>query len=199
MKNPSPSQFTLTKVKHLASKGGLELNFVTKQTASDETYTVTHSRKSDRTPHPDLTGLLVLLKPFVSKTFRLDKIRFVALKTENMDIEDLYYSIVDKITVTGIALSGEDDKRKVVITSVYEVDNGQKVALNTNAIWLSGDIDESQPHQIHDIVNNIISECYEFLYYDKQAQQTIPIDDDDKQDPGDPPSEAVEQDVAIKQ
>jgi len=69
-------------------------------------------------------------------------------------------------------VSGEENKRGVVITSTFTVDNNQKVAMNTPRILLSAE-SRGFEEQLSNLVDDIEAEVYAFVYENKVANPEI--------------------------
>lgn len=186
MKTTQLPQFCLKKVK---TKGqGLEVNFEVEETAGAEVYHDAKTVKSDKVPHADLTSYLAVLRGYVAKVFyfsELNKIAqsktFMADEKQISYLENSYNALVTKITVTGVALSGQEDNKGIIITAKLKTDTGQEVAINTQRIKYNGTTYGFEEN-IEDLMTDLEGEVFEYVINGKQAQLEMAFDEDEEQE-----------------
>ena len=178
MKNPNKTNFKLNKLK-LISGGGLSVEYTLQEVIGADTYQSKQKQDSTKQAHPDLEENLIALAPMVAQVFCFTNARDIAMtpvfKADVLQKEAMAKFvdfIHDKIRITGISISGEEAKRGVVITASFEVDNYQRVAINTPRILLSSE-SRGFEEKLAGIVDSLESEGYEFIYNSKVANPEI--------------------------
>lgn len=189
-----PKNFTLGKVK-IVKNGGLETMHRDTHTEKGITNTVDVIIKNTVNPHPDLINLVNDLKPYLAKCYQMDA--FVTLaKSKGVDakhkkafkevlelIENVHKINMDKIAITGVAISGviedDKDKRSVIITGTMMQENGSKTALNSPRIKLNTDQFKFES-DVQEIINDLSTEVFQYLYEGKAAQLDLFATDDKK-------------------
>lgn len=187
---PSKKAFTLSKAK-LASGGGLDVHYEVLEKEGDKHYLNKHHDECAQDVHPKLSKLFQELRPIVGRIFNITSFKtlmeteeFSASDEQKMLGEDFAQECLDKIEVRGISLSGKEDKVGVVITSVYEVANGQKVAINTPRLRLGYETWGFE-EELEKIVYGIENEVYEFIFMDKKAELSLFGEDQAEDEQGD--------------
>lgn len=183
MKGTKLEQFTLEKVK---TKGqGLEVNFEVEETAGAEVYHDKKGVKSDKTPHPDLKKYLDVLRGYVAQIFYfsvLNEIReskvFMATKKQSQFLTEKYNSLVTKITITGVSLSGKEDNRGIIITAKLKTDTGQEVAINSQRLKYNG-TKYGFEENLEQLMSDLEQEVYEYIINGKKAQLEMAFDEVD--------------------
>jgi hypothetical protein len=178
MKNPSKTNFKLNKLK-LISGGGLSVEYTLQEVIGADTYQSKQKQDSTKQAHLDLEENLIALAPMVAQVFCFTNARDIVMspvfKADILQKESVakYVDFIhEKIRITGIAVSGEEGKRGVVITASFAVDNNQRVAINTPRILL---VSESRGFEakLIAIVDSLESEAYDFIYNSKVANPEI--------------------------
>lgn len=125
-------------------------------------------------PHPDLTDALLRLKRplavmhgLIDLEILVDSKDFGATADQLEIASNHTVEKLEKIKVTGVALSGKDKNRGVVITGTYD---GQ--AINSRNIKYSGTKFGFEA-DLEDIVDSICDETYAFVFKGKRAQQEM--------------------------
>lgn len=174
MKQPSKTAFNLSKIK-LISGGGLSVKYELEAVIGAETYHSNHVEESTKQPHPDLEECFQKMAPMVAQilgfTVAKDlayKLEFKADAKQKELLGNYVYQMTEKIRVSGIAISGKGDKIGVVITSIFTVDNKQKIALNTPRIMLKA-VTRGFEEELETLIETIREEAYEFLFNGKVA------------------------------
>lgn len=131
------------------------------------------SIKRTLVPHDDLLNKLKLMKEMVMKSEDIDYARNIMKipglkpsKEMEQAVEGSILDIKSKIDVTGIKLSGKDDKRNAVITYKKVTGNKKVMGRATSAITLSGNIYGFE-QELEELIEDFIKEVYEYLYEDK--------------------------------
>lgn len=171
---PTKKNFSLTKVK-LLPNGGLEAEYQITEVVGDEPSISDCKTVCTRDVHPDLKQLFAELRAIVAQTFGFFGFLPLldgagnGLKEKGAEFAQ---AMADKIDVRGVSWSGAGDKAGVVLSSVYEVFNGLKTAINTPRIKL-GQESFGFEEDLEDLTEQIKDEVYAFLYEGKQAQLSL--------------------------
>jgi hypothetical protein len=184
MKKKDMDNITLSKVK-LINGGGLEISY--REIVRDGAITdkIDWTTKNSINPHPDLVKKIAELKPFLARCYGLNAIDVLrnakslsaaekkAFETTGGLIDRMTKEILDKIAITGIAISGEingeKDGRACVITGTMLQENNVKTAINSPRIKFNQDVFKFEGN-VQDIVNKIEEEVNEYLFENKKAQ-----------------------------
>lgn len=168
-------RFTLLKVKLLKNEA-LDVHFVYQVIDGATQYDLKDHIESPIVPHPDLRDRVTRLNTYVARIYALTFFRdmilqpeFEATPKQSEAAERYYQSILERIKVTGVCLSGNDKHKGCIITAVFMAENRIPMALNTHRIRFS----ESRygfEEELGEICEEIESECFEYLYNNKQAQ-----------------------------
>lgn len=167
-------KFELIKCKVLETKG-IDVKFgIAGESA-------TYSKDSHELPHEDLVKLLESLRPIVAEIFFMKPGAFILnlgsensvntfdpKKNQKLILEQYDSDMIDRITVTGVALSGSAEKMGAVITSVFESKQGG-VAINTKRIMFNG-TKLGVEEELSETCEEIRKEIYQFLYNDKKQE-----------------------------
>lgn len=172
---PNESAFALSKVKALKN-GGLDVQYEVTEIVGNESYTNKYHVESAKDFHADLRELFDRLRPIMGRIFNitsfLSMIEAGEYKASEIQIDkarNFADELLKNIEIKGISLSGEGDNARVVITALYEVSNGMRVAINSPRIRLST-ISFGFEEELETIVAGIESEVYAFLFKGKKAQ-----------------------------
>lgn len=175
MKTPSEKAFSLTKVK-VISGGGLDVTFEVEEAIGAEIYRENYHLASSKEIHPDLQKLFDRLKPIMARVYHLSFFRslletpdFKATKKQKELAEEAFKEVIAKLTVTGVSLSGKDDNVGVVLTGTFKADSNQKMAINSHRMKFS----DTRYGFVEEIIGEIESEVYAFLFKNKKAQLTL--------------------------
>lgn len=170
--------FNLSKVKMLP-KGGIQASYQLTETVGGEVSVTDYQATYTRDVHPDMTELFRDLRNIVARVFGMTSfLSFLA--TDEIKLPEgkmiLARSFADelkeRIDVRGISLSGSEEDRAVVITAVYETENGLKTAINTPKIK-TAQISYGFEEELDEIVDQIKSEVFRYLFEGKQAQLSL--------------------------
>ena len=130
-------------------KGRSEL--VYEEAGNARVYTIEDTEE----PHPDLKTTLFKLKPFLAETHQLDKDKY------------------DYIAPTGFKLGGSDNTA-CTITGTLITPSGKIVAINSDAIDLSGE-SYSFLDKLTKVIELLTEEAKAFFFDGKVAQQKLPF------------------------
>lgn len=172
---PSENSFALSKCKILRD-GGLDVHYEVTEVIGSESYTNKYHVESAKDIHPDLRNLFVKLRPIMGRVFNITS--FLSM-IENKEFgpsdnqvkiaRDFSEECLKNIDVSGISLSGKDDNVGVVITGILKVSNNPKTAINSPRIKFNS-TSFGFEEELNDIVADIESEVYKFLFKNKKAQ-----------------------------
>ena len=175
---PTEKDFNLSKVK-LLPNGGIKTTYQITQVIENESCLVDRNETSNREIHPDLRNLFEELRIIVARVFGITSFlslcesKEMAMTAKQKALaEALAAEQKSKIDVRGIALSGTEDNVGVVITSVLETPNGLKTCINTPRIKVST-ISFGFEEELEQIIADIKTELYAFLFKGKQAQMSL--------------------------
>ena len=178
MKTPSEKAFNLCKVK-VVSGGGLDVTFEVEEAIGAEVYRENYHLASSKEIHPDLQKLFDRLKPIMARVYHLSFFRslletpdFKATKKQKELAEEAFKEVIAKLNVTGVALSGKDDNVGVILTGTFTADSNQKMAINSHRMKFS-DTRYGFEEEMEEIIGEIESEVYAFLFKNKKAQLTL--------------------------
>ena len=98
---------------------------------------------------------------------------FKATKTQSEFAERALQTMYDNIRITGVALSGIDENRGIIITATFTADTNQVMAINTHRIKFVGKSHYGFEEDIEKVVESLEKEVFEFIYEGKAAQLEI--------------------------
>ena len=172
---PNESAFALSKVKALKD-GGLDVQYEVTEIIGNESYTNKYHVESAKDFHSDLRELFDRLRPIMARIFNitsfLSMVEAGEYKASAIQVDkarSFADELLKNIEIRGVSLSGEGDNSGVVITALYEVSNGMKVAINSPRIRFKT-ISFGFEEELEKIVAGIESEVYAFLFKGKKAQ-----------------------------
>lgn len=172
---PSEKAFALSKVK-LIKDGGLDVHYEVTETVGNESYTNKYHVESAKDIHPDLKGLFDRLRPVMGRIFNITSfLSFMeAPDTKaNQKQKDAAREFADEmlksIEVRGVSFSGQDDNVGVVLTGLFTVSNNQKTAINSPRLKFNTETFGFE-EELEEIVGEIETEVYAFLFKGKKAQ-----------------------------
>ena len=175
MKTPSEKAFSLSKVK-VINGGGLDVHFEVEEACGAEVYRENYHLSSGKEIHPDLQHLFDRLKPIMARVYHLSFFRslletpdFKATKKQVELAEEAFKEVTAKLNVTGISLSGKDANVGVVLTGTFTADSNQKMAINSHRMKFS-DTRYGFEEELEEIIGQIETEVYAFLFKNKRAQ-----------------------------
>lgn len=175
---PTKEKFSLSKVK-LLKDGGLDVHYEVTEVVGNESYTNKYHVLSAKDIHPDLRKLFKDLCPIMGRVFNITSFKsmiatpdFKATKKQIEIADSFANECLGNIEVRGISLSGQDDNVGVVLTGLFTVSNNQKTAINTPRMKYAVETFGFE-EELENIVCDIESEVYEFLFDGKRAQMDL--------------------------
>jgi len=168
-KKPNKDQFDLKQVK--VKDGVVEFKASLELVDGVESFRPELNDKYPIVPHPDLTNALEEMREYLAICHGITSLHSVVL-TPEFKLTNKQLDFVDKwkegmlfdVSVTGIALSGQDGNRGVIITGIYD---GQ--AINSKRIKFTG-TSYGFEEELEGHVATVINETYEFVFNGKKAQ-----------------------------
>lgn len=175
MKKPSKDAFALSKAKMIPG-GGLDVHFVVEEACGAEIYKEDYHISSTKDIHPDLGNLFKKLSPIMARIYHLSFFRslletpeFKATSAQKKQAEKAFEEVLNKLSVTGISLSGKDENVGVVITAAFTADSNQKMAINSHRVKFKEERYGFE-EDMEKIIGEIELEVYAFLFENKKAQ-----------------------------
>ena len=163
--------FDLKKVK--IQNDLVETEFHEKRSIDGVSHTLVHSLKAKYIPHPDLLNARDKLKDVLIKSFHYHEVNDVASKylkgEQKQKVEDAFLDICNKIEVTGVSISGDEQLKGAVVTGKIESNNGSKCALNSPRIVFASD-KIGYEKDVENAVELLTRETYKYLFEGKRAQ-----------------------------
>ncbi len=186
MNKPSRDGFTLIKVK-LIKGGEIEIHYKSEESDNDTSiYLEDSTSKLTKVPHPDLTSKLAAAIPYLAKVWSqtvfqttVNEKDFQATKPQKELAKKAVHALIEQITVTGIALSGKNDNKGVIITGTKKADSGMVMAMNSHRIKF-GTSSWGFETELEDLCDIIEEEVYLYLYDGKASQQEMFTDENAK-------------------
>ena len=146
--NEKPEQFTLKKVKYIPDSN-LFSSFIMQEIRGNEIYNNKGKLESNKLPHPDLTNLLTQMIPMAKRV--------------------LMYGDDQSVRVTGLSITGFEETKAVILTTLVMAPAGVLMGIPTHKIELSGDIYAFE-EELSGITDKIEKEVFEYLFKGKKAQ-----------------------------
>lgn len=176
-------QFTMKKVKF--NNPGLTAVFTEKRDIEGNIETIQTSKTAKYNPHPDLVAHKNSLKHYLAKCYGFhigfdiaEKYLKGEQKQKAIDAKIEHY---DKIQVTGVSISGEEDLVGAVISGKIESNNGSMIAMNTPRIVFSSD-KIGYEKEVQKICELIEIETYKYLFNGKSSQQSLNFNESEDAD-----------------
>ena len=168
--------FNLSKVK-LLPKGGLTAEYQLTENVGGELFVTDYKAYYTRDVHPDMKEVFQDLRSVVARVFGMTSfLSFMASEKLPKDKIEKARQFADelkeKIDVRGISLSGSEEDPAVIITSVFEVENGQKSTMNTPRLRMAN-INFGFEEELETIIEQIKEEVFAYLFEGKQAQLSL--------------------------
>lgn len=176
--NTQEHNFNLSKIKTLPG-GGLRINYQVTQNVAGETALIDRDETSSRLIHPDLQDLFDALRPIVGRVFGFTSF-LTLVEGKEMGLTEgkkalaraFADELLKRIEIRGIALSGSEEKRGVIITAVLETSERVKTCINTPRLQLATETFGFE-EQLTEIVEKISAEVQAYLFKGKQAQLSL--------------------------
>lgn len=99
----------------------------------------------------------------------LETPEFKATSAQKKQAEKAFEEVLNKLSVTGISLSGKDENVGVVITAAFTADSNQKMAINSHRVKFKEERYGFE-EDMEKIIGEIELEVYAFLFENKKAQ-----------------------------
>lgn len=166
--------FTLKKARILDS--ALECEFEESRIVEDEPRIVLHGIKAPYVPHEDLMHFRDELKQYLMQVLCLTDqydhdIKYLKGEQKKNATEQ-HKSMCDKIVVTGISFSGDDQLRGVIITGKLKNRTGGYTAINSPRIVFSSE-KLGFESKVEDITGLIEIEVYKCVFDGKSAEKDL--------------------------
>lgn len=178
MNKPKKDSFKVSKVK-LITNGGLDCHFETETSESSEIFHDKYHAESSKDIHPDLRQKFKELRPILARIYHLTFFselmgldEFSATEEQESIAMKLENEILEKINVKGIAISGKDANKGIVITGTFKADSNQVMAINSHRMKFT-DTRYGFEEEMKRIVDGIVDETYQFLFEGKRAQLSM--------------------------
>lgn len=172
---PNRKNFKLSKAK-LDKDGGITINYEVTESIDEQVYSKKFMVESSVDVHPDLKKQFKDLRPIVARTYNfamittlLESKEFKGTKAQVEAGRKLYEQLLERITINGISLSGNDDNVGVVVSASYKVKNDQVTAINTPRIKFNTESFGFET-ELEEILEVIEEEVYLYLFERKKAQ-----------------------------
>lgn len=171
---PTKENFKMKSIKIL-NGGGLYVEYNYQYSSHNEAHTVDAKISNTANVHDDLWQLLIKHKPSVLSVEEINyRVMATTLKNLGVDnqkevsqvVEGMQQDALQKIEVTGIKVSGKDEKKQAVITYKKITGNKKIAGRATTLIQLSGSIYGFEQDLESDI-DEISDEVYAYLFEGK--------------------------------
>lgn len=168
------------------SKEGVDATFVETRNVDGESKPILHHIESSIVPHPDLLDLRDKLKMVLVKAFGFDSVlneaeKHVPKGAKMTKVTNKYLDVLNKIEVTKVSISGEDQLRGAVVSGKIESFNGAKSAINSPRVVFSSE-KIGLEKDTQKTVDLICIEVYKYFFENKRAQLDL-FDDKNKDKP----------------
>ena len=170
--------FSLSKLK-LSKGGGIESVTIIEMNIDGSFMEIERSQKTPVVPHPDLENTVRGLKEkllisarYMSVFSAINKPGFNPRKDQKEEIQKLKDILMEKTTVTGIHVSGQDQNEGVIITGKIQAENGSNIAVNSPRIRFSAATFGFE-EDLEAEVAVLERELFLYLHEDKKAQLEI--------------------------
>ena len=171
---PKQSDFNLKSIKIL-NGGGLYVEYNYQFSSHNESHTIDAKISNSANVHDDLWALLKKQKPNVLTVEEINY-RMMATTLEKMGIdnqkevsqvvEGMQQDALQKIEITGIKISGKDEKKQSVITYKKITGNKKIAGRATTLIQLSGSVYGFE-QELESDLEEITTEVYAYLFEGK--------------------------------
>lgn len=176
MRKPQRESFDLEKVKVIKG-GGLEISYEVEELIGQESYRDKDTKKSTKQPHPDLTQQFNVLVPLLARVFHFTFIRevinepeFKAKPEQGRFAERALQAIMEKITVNGVSVSGQDENKGIIIMGTFNGDVlNVRMAINSHRIKFNSTTYGFE-EGLEEIITKLTDEVYAYLFENKQSQ-----------------------------
>jgi hypothetical protein len=178
-KVPKKEQFLLKQVK--VKSGVVEFKATLEYADGQDVIRPELNDKYPVEPHPHMIEALNKLKRPLAKVHGLidlelivDQKDFAATPAQQIYAANHTQDKLAKVTITGVAISGEDKNRGIVITGIFD---GQ--AINSKRLKFTGK-KYGFEDELEEIVDEIEEEVFEFAFRGKKAQLDLAFEEEEK-------------------
>lgn len=180
-------RFTLEKVK---VKGqGLEAHWESEKHNGAEIYLDKQNLKSDKVPHEDLRAIINVFRSYMSQIYFFsvyselaDSPVFMADEKQIKLLHNKQQELEQRITITGISLSGKEDNKGLIITATLKVGTGHVVAINSQRLKFNGSFYGFE-EDLQNLVTDLEQEVFEYVINGKAAQLEIAFSEEKTENP----------------
>lgn len=166
--------FTLKKAKILDNL--VECEFEERKIVDGEPRVIQHTVKAPYVPHPDLISFKDDLKQYLMMTLCLTDQYDCDVKylkgEQKKKSEEQHKAFCEKLVITGISISGDDQLKGVIITGKLKNRMGGFTALNSPRIIFSSD-KLGFEGKVEDLSGLVEIEVYKCLFENKTSQQDL--------------------------
>jgi hypothetical protein len=185
MTKPNRNAVELSSAKR-SNDGVIKTVFSVSRKEGGDTFVDKQTNESAQFPHPDLMEAFDDLKPILHHSWGKNDIITIldnmpadtkeSVKKIRSFVNEGIKEDLQKITITGIHVSGLDANKGCIITGTYESKNGVKVAMNSPRIKFTDTSMGRFSEDIEKVHDAIEEECYEYVFNGKKAQLSIDFD-----------------------
>lgn len=166
--------FTLKKARILDNS--IECEFEENKIVNEEPRVIQHTTKAPYIPHSDLISFRDDLKPFIMQSLCLTDQYDHDVKylkgAQKKSATEQHKAMCEKVVITGISISGEDQLRGVIITAKIKNRMGGYTALNSPRVIFSSEKLGFET-EVENIVGLIQIEVYKCIFENKSSQQDL--------------------------
>jgi hypothetical protein len=170
--------FNLQKVK-LLKGGGVESTTKIIAQIDGSTMEIERNQKTPVVPHPDLENAIRSLKEkllistnFLTMRTIVNSFEFKPRKDQREAVDKAIDILMNKTTVTGIHVSGQDQNRGVIISGKMQCENGSNSAVNSPRMRFTSEVFGFE-EELEGEIDHIEDELYLYLHENKKAQLEV--------------------------
>ncbi|MGR3218504.1 MAG: hypothetical protein ACUZ8H_01620 [Candidatus Anammoxibacter sp.] len=156
--------------------GSIECHFEENKIVNEEPRVVQHTTKAPYIPHPDLLEFRDDLKPFLMQSLCMTDqyehdIKYLKAG-QKKSATDQHKAYCNKVVVTGITISGEDQLRGAIITGKVKNRMDGYSALNSPRVIFSSE-KLGFESKVQNLVGLIEIEIFKCIFENKSSQETL--------------------------
>ena len=185
MNKPKLEDFALISVK-LLNDGGIKIHYKSEDSDGTSIFIEDSTSEITKVPHPDLVTKINAAVSYLARVWSqtvfqtiVNEKAFQATKPQKELAKKAVHALIEQISVTGVALSGKNDNKGVIITGKKTADSGMVMAMNSHRIKFGIDSWGFEA-ELEDLCEIIEKEVYLYLYDGKAAQQEMFTDESAK-------------------
>ena len=170
--------FSLQKAK-LLKGGGVESTTKIVAHIDGSSMEIERNQKTPIFPHPDLENAIRGLKEkllissnYLSMRTLVNSFEFKPRKDQKEAVEKAIDILMNKTTVTGVHVSGQDQNRGVIVTGKIQAENGSNIAVNSPRMRFTSEVFGFE-EELESEIEQIEDELYLYLHDNKKAQLEI--------------------------